>query len=363
MQAAFALAQRLRADASLGQTLQVKSRERSAAVGPGRWGRRWLSGGLALLASSATPRAAAAAASALVEWEAPEACPGAAAVFERLSESLGYEPQELGKLSRVRGNVVPSARGYRLSLEVYENGRRSSRWLEAPSCEDLVDAAVLAITLALAPENAPAAASEGSHAPAPQATDAAAISADSAPLAEPLAMADAAAPVRGVAALGVVAEQGALPGFALGVSFSAGAHWTRWSAELYGMLFGGQRLAARPGQYIDFELNVAGLRGCQRWPGRTLVLAACTGIEAGRWEAFGADLAGARRSRDLWLAPAAALAAGLTLTGALALELRAEGAVPLARKRYVINDDEGVHTPDAVSWRLTLGLSIGSRGR
>lgn len=315
-----------------------------------------------LAATVAAPRSATAGASALVEWEAPEACPGAAVVFERLSASLGYEPQALGKLSRVRGNVVPSARGYRLSLEVYESGRRSSRWLEAPSCEDLVDAAVLAITLALAPENAGVAPAAGSGAPAEPTRDAA-LTVDAAPAAESLPVEATAAPVRGVAALGVVAERGALPELALGVSVSAGAHWPTWSAELYGMLFGGQRLTARPGQSIDFELNVAGLRGCHRWPWRTLALDGCAGMEAGRWEAFGGDLADARRSRDLWLAPTGAVAGSLVLTQTLALELRAEGAVPLARKRYIINDDEGVHTPDAVSWRLTLALAISTRGR
>ena len=110
----------------------------------------------ALLSAGLTRPALAQSPAALVEWEAPEACPGAASVYERLTLALGYEPQTLGKLSRVRGVVVPHGAGYQLSLEVFEVGRRSSRWMEAASCEDLVDAAVLAITLALAPDSAAA---------------------------------------------------------------------------------------------------------------------------------------------------------------------------------------------------------------
>jgi hypothetical protein len=315
--------------------------------------------------------ATAQAASALVEWEAPDACPGASAVFERLSASLGYEPQTLGKLTRVRGDVVPSAHGYRLSLEVSESGRRSSRWLEAPSCEDLVDAAVLAITLALAPENAaqpapplsPAeGASSASSASAPRHAGEAHAGIDLPPRQDPGGEASA-VPVRGVASLGVVTELGALPEPALGLSVSAGAHWPAWSAEAYGMLFGSQRLRPRPGQSIDFELSVAGLRGCHRWLASPWAIDSCGGVEAGRWEAFGAALQAARRSRDLWLAPVASLSGSLSLTQTLALELRAEAALPLTRKRYIINENEDVHTPSAVSWRLTAGLSIGTRGR
>lgn len=307
--------------------------------------------------------AAQAAASALVEWEAPEACPSATDVFERLSASLGYEPQTLGKLSRVRGNVVPSTHGYRLSLEVDESGRRSSRWLEAPSCEDLVDAAVLAITLALAPENAaPRAVASGSAGAATDDATATARQTDarSAPASAPDA-ASGGAPVRGVASLGMVAELGALPDPALGVTVSAGAEWPAWSLEAYGASFGGQRVAARPDQYVELELNVAGLRGCRRWLQQPFALDTCGELEAGRWEAFGVDLLAARRARELWLAPGVALAASIELIPGLTLQLRSDGVLPLTRRRYIVNENEEVHTPGAVSWRFTAGLSISTR--
>lgn len=307
------------------------------------------------------------AASARVEWEAPEACPGAAAVFERLSVSLGHEPQTLGKLTRVRGDVVPSAAGYRLSLEVQESGRRSSRWLEAASCDDLVDAAVLAITLALTSETA-----------APQAEGALGASTSTNGAAKPIdaggvtpagsspPVADAltdsgSVPVRGVASLGIVAERGALPKPALGFRVSAGAEWVGWSLGAHGISFGSQRLAARPDESVDFELGVAGLHGCRRWLEQSLQLDSCVELEAGRWEAFGADLQASRRSRDLWLAPGAALVAGVALTSGLAVQMHADTLLPLARKRYIVNENEDVHTPGAVSWRLAVGFVLGTR--
>jgi hypothetical protein len=338
----------------------MKLRQRRTVAATARW-----CAALSALALSAVP--APAAASTVVEWEAPEACPGAAAVFERLSASLGYEPRTLGKLSRVRGDVVPSAQGYRLSLEVYESGRRSSRWLEAASCEDLVDAAVLAITLALALRGAGADATRAAshdeapadargHVAAGASADGAASSAAATPPADSPEV-----PVRGVASLGMVAELGALPEPALGVSVSAGAEWQAWSLGAYGILFGGQRLAVRPAQSVDVELSVAGLRGCRRWLEQPLLLDTCVALEAGRWEAFGTDLQAARRARDLWLAPGAALAAGIELTPALALQVRADAVLPLTRKRYIVNENEGVHASDAVSWRLAAGLVIHTR--
>src|SRR5207253_765373 len=85
----------------------------------------------------------------LVEWDAPDDCPGALDVYRRLQETLRGPMQTLDRLSRVRGIVVRAPDGYRLSLDVYGRGRRRSRVLESPSCDDLADAAAFAIRLAL----------------------------------------------------------------------------------------------------------------------------------------------------------------------------------------------------------------------
>jgi hypothetical protein len=290
----------------------------------------------------------------LVEWEAPQACPGAASVYERLTVALGYEPQTLGKLSRVRGVVVPHGAGYQLSLEVFEGGRRSSRWMEAASCEDLVDAAVLAITLALAPEGSAASANH----PAGEMEE---TSPAQEAVVRPVAPEPAAEPTRGTASLAAVVELGALPDPALGVGMSAGARWPVLSVAAYGMLFESQRLAARPRVYVDFELSVAGLRACGRALSQPLTLDACAGMEVGRWEAFGASLQEARRSRDLWLAPMLELEASRVLIGPLAVELSAGAALPLARKRYIINESEAVYTPEPISWRFLAGLAVATQ--
>jgi hypothetical protein len=330
-----------------------------------------------LLACFVTP--AAAQTVALMEWDAPEPCPGALSVYQRLSAALGHEPKTLGRLSHVRGSVAGRAGSYQLSLEVSADGRRSSRLIEAASCDDLADVAVLAITLALAPEEAKRPAGNGgaalgvmprelptaaSHAPPSDAPAADAPTSDAptaTPSASPPETVRADVPARGSASLGVVTELGALPRPAFGVGVSAGAHWQVLSLAAYGMLFGSERIDARPAVGVDFDLTLGGVRGCGRVLSLPLGLDACAGMEAGRWEVFGASLQGARRSRDLWLAPVLGLEASRALTSTLALELGAGAALPLLRKRYVINDGEVVHTPDPVSWRLLAGLTISTR--
>jgi hypothetical protein len=118
---------------SAGQTGRVK-------------GTRWLGLGIvwggAVLArtlAAATP----------IEWEAPEGCPGVQVVHEELQRALGHELGELGGLSRVRGAIVAEAAGYRLTLEVSDAGRRSLRFIHAERCQDLANAAALAIALAI----------------------------------------------------------------------------------------------------------------------------------------------------------------------------------------------------------------------
>jgi hypothetical protein len=151
-----------------------------------------------------------------MDWDAPEACPGALELYARLSSVLGYEPDTLGRLSRVRGSVVATASGYRLVLETFESARRSSRLFEATSCDDLADAAALAVALAMAPP------SVAEPAPAP-------ISPEAAPATIPAVEAAGALvatsgteawQARGFASASAVLEYGALPGPAPGIAMS-----------------------------------------------------------------------------------------------------------------------------------------------
>lgn len=329
----------------------------------------------ALVATSLSRPAAAASVASRVEWEAPEGCAGALELHARLSQLLGYEPESLGKLSRVRGSVVKTASGYRLVLETFERDRRSSRLFEAERCDDLTDTAALALALAIAPEPAASVASPATSLGAEPTsdTDAARLApAEAGDLAAGAAGGDAGAAAdtgseapsaRGFAAAHALVEGGALPRLTPGVAVSAGVNVGALSIAAQGALFGAQTSSVAPGQDVEFDLFAGGLRGC--WAllggvqlGRAPRLNACACLEAGRYRGRGLGLTPARQARDLWLAAGAALDLEWPLGPALGVQLRAEPMLPALRKQYTINGSEDVHAPDTLSARLYLGLVL-----
>lgn len=316
---------------------------------------RFARGFLILVGVLAVSRSAdAAGVAGLMDWDAPEACPGALDVYARLSSVLGYEPDTLGKLSRVRGSVVPTANGYRLVLETFESGRRSSRLFEAASCDDLADAAALAIALAMAPP--------GVAAPEPEPSP----PEEAPPTTPALEAAGASAAgsgaetwhARGFAAVSAVLEYGALPEPAPGVAIDGGVALGAVSLGAYGVLLGTQLQEVAPAQSVQFALWFAGVRGCHPLLERALELEACASFEAGRFSARGVDLQRVGSSNDLWLAAGGALAARWAFTGSFGMELRAEPMLPLVRKEYTVNGSEDVHAPAVLSTRLYLGLVL-----
>jgi hypothetical protein len=313
-----------------------------------------------VLATLGSARAAwAARAAALIEWDAPETCLGASDVYARLSSLLGYEPETLGKLSHVRGSVVRTTNGYRLVLEAFEQGRRSSRLFEAASCDDLGDAAALALALALAPPVTDVGPQASSTASATAAEAATTLAVEEARAKLPSAAnSTEAGRVRGFAAAGAVVEDGALPGPAPGVGIAGGVRLGSVALGAYGVLLGSQLHQVAPAQSVQFALWFAGVRGCYTLLERTLELDACISFEAGRFGALGLDLQQARNTSDPWLAAGAALGARWPLTGFVGIELRAEPALPLRRKEYTVNGSESVHAPAVLSSRLYLGLTL-----
>ncbi len=82
-------------------------------------------------------------------WDAPAACPDREALLERTRARL---PEHARGPAAIRGQVRTSASGYALTLElVVADGPPTRRELEAPLCDELVDAAALVVAVALDP--------------------------------------------------------------------------------------------------------------------------------------------------------------------------------------------------------------------
>jgi hypothetical protein len=317
-------------------------------------------GGLAhvfgcLLACSvvSAPARALGAITSAIEWEAPESCPNTEALYVRLSTLLDYDLSALGS-ARVRGVVVGTGAGLRLTLEVVDSGRRSSRVLVADDCSDLFEAAALAIALAVHGDSAGAeplggVSSEASAVPAAEQAEA------------PRAMPEAAPGLSWSAGAEAVIDFGALPALAPGLAIDSRAHWGPWALGLYASLLPEQRRVVGGTNYVDFGLMVAGVRACHALLGGASSLDACLGFEAGRFTAFGPELEASRQIEDPWLAPSGAIEFRQSVWGALRLRVRAESLFPLLRKQYAVDETDAVHSPSGVDLRLFAGLTFAGR--
>jgi hypothetical protein len=314
----------------------------------------WLRAGWLLLAGvELLANPAQAFTSSSIEWEAPEACPSASALSERLNVLLGEDARLLGGGAHVRGVVSKDASGYRVVLEVAEAQRRSSREFSSDNCADLTEAAALAIALAVHAEERAAAAAPiesptlGTEVVPPPGDV-------GAPAPEGLQ-----AKVRWSAGAEGVLDTGALPAVAPGVSILGRAQLARWSVDVHGSLLPMQRLDVGSDQ-VEFGLQLLGLRACDWFVERSTRVAVCAAFEAGRLSASGGTLSPPRQLDDVWLAPGVALEAGQHLGSGWQLLVRGEALAPLLRKQYIVNENARVHAPSSVDLRFSLGLLVGT---
>jgi hypothetical protein len=310
----------------------------------------------ALLSASAPARAATS-----LDWRAPEGCPDARAVDASLSAVLGHSATDLGNFSRVSGTIEPRGSGWLLTIELTEGGQRSSRLISAERCDDLAEAAAVAIGLALEQQRQasapliPPSVAEQITAPAP--VTSAPPSAEDAP-GDSVQSASRSAAYQLAFGADLVLDTSSLPSVAPGVSVQARLRRERWQLALHGTYLPPSELALAGEQGVDFSLLVAGARACYSALGSAFVPAACAGFEAGRFSADGSSLSDARRADNPWLAPALGLELSPSLWRDLALDVRADLLLPLIRKHYAVNDDEQVFRPPAAALRFYFGLSL-----
>jgi hypothetical protein len=296
-----------------------------------------------------------AAAPSTIEWEAPAPCPDTQALHERLRVLLGHESTSLGSVTEVRGVVARAGLDLRLTLELTEEGQRSSRMIVAQDCADLLEAAALAITLAAHGEPDPLATGA-----VPPGAEHSAAEPTTRPSAVDALEATADPDLGGSVGAEAVLDFGALPSPAPGVAVEASAHLGAWALGIGGTFLPTQRLGVGRSEHVEFGLLLAGLHACRKLLSGAWSISACVGFEAGQLSARGPEPAAARQVEDLWLAPGAGVGVSRELLGDLQLRLRAEPVMPLLRKQYAVNETEGVHAPAAIDLRLFVGLTIGA---
>jgi hypothetical protein len=293
----------------------------------------------------------------LLEWRAPAGCPDARAVERSLAAEQGHVLAALAGVGKVSGTIEPRDSGWLLTIELVTKGERSSRLISAERCDDLADAAAVAIGLALEQQQASAGAPAEHAGHEPRALGATSAAASELPGADAAPASDRVA-YRLAFGADLVMDLSSLPSVTPGVGVHARVGRERWQLALYGAFLPPRELALGAEQGVDFSLLAGGARGCFSALESALFPAACAGVELGRFSADGVGLRDARRADNLWLAPAAGLELNPELWHGVFADVRADALLPLIRKHYAVNDSDDVFRPPPVALRFYLGLSL-----
>jgi hypothetical protein len=299
-------------------------------------------------------------------WQAPPACPDGEAVSERIEAVVGGELSEYGKGWQARGRVSRGSQAWQLVLQLREPGRALEaapleRVLTAPRCEDLVEAAAVAIAIALgdardqaADSRKPAAAVEAAASMGPPENGTADFDQPS------LEVAPGAPHRLGLGgSLDAVLDSGSVGGPALGGSLGLGGWLGPLGAGAYGTWLPAHRKDIAPQQGAEFSLWLGGVRGCYQLFGGAgnLGLAPCVGFEIGQLRADSHGLREGASTRDTWLAPSVGLALQAKVLGPLAANSRLDLVLPLGRQTYRVDLVQPVYEIPALLLRWSLGVS------
>jgi hypothetical protein len=303
----------------------------------------------------------------LLEWDAPDGCPSAEAVYQSWTDVSGHAP-DLARSLRIQGSITRHGAGWRLALDVSEAGRRRTRLIDAARCQDLADAAALAIHLALAPdgraEATPDATGASIETPSGRPAGAAlsssgvtAASVEDSTSAPTSAGAGASAMAWSVEAAGVL-DVNSLSTAAWGPSSAARVRAGRFGLVAAGLWLLPASVEVRSGQAVAFGLATGSLHACYRIVDARVSSEVCGGGELGRFSADGEGLLRDEQSFGAWwLAPSARLELATELGQGFGVVLRAEGLRPLLRETYGVNEGDVVYAAPPLAGRFYLGGS------
>jgi hypothetical protein len=296
------------------------------------------------------------------EWSAPRGCPQRADLLLSLATLARVDAGSWSRFDAIRCQVTGSDSEWALAIEFVVDGQRGLRSFRSRRCEDLGQAAVVALALALEPSWDGSAASTSAATPEegagmPDGNEEVLPASDDAvlPVAQQLARGQARTRVE--AGLAGILDPTTLGASSFGVSLFAQARRGALSAGVYGAWLPLRPLDVRSDseQYVELGLLLGGVRGC-RYFGAALGL--CAVFELGELAGNGSGLQTSVASQDWWLAPGLELALGSRLFASWQVDSRISVLLPLVRTEYVVDGAERVHQVPAVILRLALGLSV-----
>jgi hypothetical protein len=290
---------------------------------------------------------ASAARAAELHWEVPEVCPDVHAL-ERESEQVLGEPLAKYPLN-VTGRVTQSENQLTLSLRITlpATAEARERELQAASCQELLEAAAVAIALAAAESGD----DKASAATVPQSPDSL----------EPPPMAAVRLPESEHSVLAISAAGAgmwaALPSIGLGGELQIAwmQRWLRIGVAATWLPLRGMQLMdnlrASFGMYFLEALL------CGQWSVSRARFFGCTTVNIGRMVAHSDAPVGPTES-TAWRAVGVRIGASYPISPPLELTASVAAALPLTRPRFYSQptDSAQIHEPAAVSARLLIGV-------
>lgn len=294
--------------------------------------------GIALVLASVTAAARAAAAPPVHLHVADEStCEGSRGLASRLAARgiVLAEPGMSGVDVDVRARPVDSGDGAEAELVIRSSGGTASRSLRAPTCDEVLDALVFTLGLALEQpiEDAPA--------PAPTSPPTVVPPPVTPPPPPP--------PPPPAPSAGLAWGGGAGAGVFAGASTSAAAaivvHADLESraervfapSAILGATFVLPSSTTAAGADVASALQMGTLDGCPaRFGSNRFLLRPCVELQIGRLEARSAGFAGARLDSSAWVALAAVLRGRAEIGAGIGLELAIAGGSPLIQDAYSV---------------------------
>lgn len=256
-------------------------------------------------------------------WDAPNPCPGAAAVRSDVRRLVGPLDGELPMLV-AEAHVSYRNNRWQLTLSTNVDGTAGERELEGTSCEAVAESAAVLLALALNPK---------------------------APL-TPAPDAEESEPSLGLSAGGVVGVGlGAMPSLAPELGVAALGSVDRFWLALAGTVSPRQQAHVEQQRQFGGRLWLGSLRGSLCWDalGDALRVSACGEMQVQRIEGLGTGVENPDRGVVWWTSAGAALVGRWLLAEAWELQVRANGSLSLARPRLFLDAIGEVHRPAGIA--------------
>lgn len=301
---------------------------------------------VALLAAAfvATPAAAAFD----LRWEAPSSCPDAAAARARLDR--GGDLAGLRLSARV--TVAPTAaRQWEAVVATDDGDATGERTLRGATCDEVSDAALLVLSLAI----------DGAQFDAPVVQPAATAAGDEPALALPPGVAVTAVKRRVRTRGGVMAVAGVrgglLPSMAGFGAVTAFVERDRLRGEVRAAMAGDQSWSLDAGPRGTLGAAWVGAQACWSWLRRPVAVRTCGGVEVGMMRGTSENVRVPGRGASSWTALTAGLAVQYGLTRNLGVLASAELSWMADLPGFVVLGEGVVWAPDALGGAASAGLA------